>query len=933
MKNKLIKFSIFIVVILALFAAVDFALAQDIGIDYAGNLGLQETSETDVKAFIVNIIRYVLTFLGIIAVVMVMYGGFVWMTSNGHPDRIQKAKNILIAAVIGLIIVLSAFAIVIFIVDITSDTLEGSCAVGDPPKLCGCQDMGIKTCQTDGTWGDCSLDCDYAGGEKCCSWGCDTSCLVPPEFNIGSTVPDDGEGNAIRNIKVIFNFNRTVDETGFTDDKFLVEDIDSGLPIVGGRVVAGKRIIFTPEAGCGANDCGATNCFAAGQKVRVTAENGAGGILSAGGIELTCPMGTGCVIEFTVGDIIDCEDPEVSLDFNQICAISNNELYAIASDDSGLSMLEFFADDSSVLDISNPLLFGGDLAVSTRPDNPVWWDASAIDIGTPVTIRVDANDIDDHSGSDSEIFKLRPAHCCNGILDADEGEEGVDCGGSCAGCEGAACGISLFESCGSGDNTNCDDSLCASGLCACTSFDTDTECGEAGYSGGITDCCICQDAPIIDYISPMGGFCSSSTDVYCGDDDTICDDITSGDVCDVKTSNASLGSLVAIGGRYFGAYDPLISKVEFDGVIAELADTVNANCKDNWKANQIIVVLPNGLPHNPIVKVTVNSGYYDTSDDDRGVKIKFIVNSIERPGLCELENIITGDNSGVFEDKLEFQGINLNNNFVFFGSYNSNVAGINSIFGNLSGTSSVPNLNKTGKITVFSQENTDKVNSNYLKFIKKEEVDSGPYILSFSPKEGAVGQYITIMGGGFGNSQGESKVYFDLDPSNNDSGDSIDYGTLASFDFPDICSDYLWSDNQILIKAPDDLPVDKENYFIVIDLPELDEPIDTGDDFHTGPVADPQFFYDSFLPLAPSLCKIDPVRGPNNSEISLWGEYFSDYNPDGSSKVVFYNEKIQSGPLAANGIILWEAGDEVDEIRAAVHGEAITGPVAVVKNG
>ncbi|MCK5481702.1 MAG: hypothetical protein KAJ06_11165, partial [Gammaproteobacteria bacterium] len=115
MKNKLIKFSIFAIIALTLFTAVDFALAQDIGIDYAGNIGLQEASETDAKTFIVNIIKYVLTFLGIIAVVMVMYGGFIWMTSNGQPDRIQKAKNTLIAAVIGLIIVLSAFAIVTFI--------------------------------------------------------------------------------------------------------------------------------------------------------------------------------------------------------------------------------------------------------------------------------------------------------------------------------------------------------------------------------------------------------------------------------------------------------------------------------------------------------------------------------------------------------------------------------------------------------------------------------------------------------------------------------------------------------------------------------------------------------------------------------------------------------------------------------------------------
>jgi len=206
MKNKLIKFSIFVIIALALFTSVDFVLAQDIGINYAGNIGLQDTGETDVKTFIVNIIKYALTFLAIIAVAMVLYGGFVWMTSNGQADRVQKAKNILIAAVIGLIITLSAFAIVTFIVNITTNTLEGTCTVGDPPKECGCEGIGFRTCQADGTWSDCSSDCNYVGGEKCCSWGCDTSCLVPPEFNIHSTIPNDEDENVIRNTKVIFNF-------------------------------------------------------------------------------------------------------------------------------------------------------------------------------------------------------------------------------------------------------------------------------------------------------------------------------------------------------------------------------------------------------------------------------------------------------------------------------------------------------------------------------------------------------------------------------------------------------------------------------------------------------------------------------------------------------------------------------------------------------
>ena len=129
MKNKLFKNIAVIAVFVFLFSmmAVTPLMAQpDLGFDYAENLDLQTTTETDPKQMAVDIVKYLMTFLGIIAVCVILYGGFIWMTASGNEDRVAQAKKIIIAGAIGLVIVLAAYAIVNFVVGITNDVLEGN---------------------------------------------------------------------------------------------------------------------------------------------------------------------------------------------------------------------------------------------------------------------------------------------------------------------------------------------------------------------------------------------------------------------------------------------------------------------------------------------------------------------------------------------------------------------------------------------------------------------------------------------------------------------------------------------------------------------------------------------------------------------------------------------------------------------------------------
>lgn len=66
-----------------------------------------------------NIVNSVLYVAGIIAVVMLIIGGIRFMVSRGDKDKVQKAKNTVIYAIIGLVLVIFSYAIVNFIVSAT----------------------------------------------------------------------------------------------------------------------------------------------------------------------------------------------------------------------------------------------------------------------------------------------------------------------------------------------------------------------------------------------------------------------------------------------------------------------------------------------------------------------------------------------------------------------------------------------------------------------------------------------------------------------------------------------------------------------------------------------------------------------------------------------------------------------------------------------
>lgn len=75
----------------------------------------EEKGEDDAQAVVKSILDTVFLWLGIIAVIVIIIGGVLYMTAQGDPAKITTAKKAILYAVIGLIVALLSFAIVNFI--------------------------------------------------------------------------------------------------------------------------------------------------------------------------------------------------------------------------------------------------------------------------------------------------------------------------------------------------------------------------------------------------------------------------------------------------------------------------------------------------------------------------------------------------------------------------------------------------------------------------------------------------------------------------------------------------------------------------------------------------------------------------------------------------------------------------------------------------
>lgn len=120
-------------VFLGLIFTVTLVVTEPVFAQETDTFGLQPIQDTiklgneDIRVIAAKIIVVILGLLGIIVFGLILYAGFLIMTSAGNEEKVAQGKKVMINAVIGFIIIVSAFAIVEFVLKSLTDAFgDGS---------------------------------------------------------------------------------------------------------------------------------------------------------------------------------------------------------------------------------------------------------------------------------------------------------------------------------------------------------------------------------------------------------------------------------------------------------------------------------------------------------------------------------------------------------------------------------------------------------------------------------------------------------------------------------------------------------------------------------------------------------------------------------------------------------------------------------------
>ncbi len=130
-KNKKIIISILLTLVVGGFLVAGSAVALETGLEYGTATGL---GTADLRLGIMQVVRAILGFVGIIAIAIIVYGGFVWMTAAGNEEKVALAKRIIVNAVIGLVIIFLSFAITTFVINALIEATGAG--QGEPGQVC-----------------------------------------------------------------------------------------------------------------------------------------------------------------------------------------------------------------------------------------------------------------------------------------------------------------------------------------------------------------------------------------------------------------------------------------------------------------------------------------------------------------------------------------------------------------------------------------------------------------------------------------------------------------------------------------------------------------------------------------------------------------------------------------------------------------------------
>lgn len=767
----------------------------------------------DIRVTAAKIIRIFLSLLGIIAVGLMLYAGFTWMTSGGSEDKIASAKKILINATIGLAIILASFTIVQFVLkslqSATGAVVENE-DNGRMPAVCA----NFADCNGGGK-----------GPRECGDEGFVVKSLTPktPQAN----------GTGMTNVVVRAVFSRPLD-AGQNIDRVLTVKKDNN-PILPKEVhfVDNNRYIVEAFFENNTSLCQGNGqnrgCLKEGNYVVEVDPNLEITVLSlAPGtpntkLKLQTKLSCGDFdnkASFVVNkDFLDNVKPVVqNFSVNgknsaevqnlargkkyRISANFNDRVSADGNTFGGTSYLDVRVQGEPV-DLAAARTDWHYYTGSKSSSNDVLNFNQEFNFGAQFsvpalyTFSLTSGDIDSNKTLATSSIILDGELCHNGRQD--EGETGIDIGGACL-----------------GDGQCRANWQCISG-----------ECGSDGR---------CINKPTIRDID-VGGR-------------------------DPGAWDAAPGSWVSISGNFFGE-EPGTVEFGFDadnnGTLSNaewhIAALADCNGLDVWSDRVVIVSVPN-LPNGASTTVRIQSkavgersSESDSTTDDRGPKPGpyagiFKISQNEHPGLCAIVPgmasstvpvIAIGKNLG-----------NGGNSSLSFGNINATIKN----WSDTNITTVVPQNMLPGKVGIRAKVGEQFTNGVEFTVVRSDE-NLLPRIESISPTPTTtLGSLMTIFGGPFG---AFGKVYFasTKDAALNcarttDQNIEAACTKLDLASLPNLCGN-TWGNTQIIGKVPTSTALG--NYFVVV---KNEAGYISNGEATTTFVAGPP---------KPGLCKIDPSSG------------------------------------------------------------------------
>jgi hypothetical protein len=409
----------------------------------------------DVRVVILRIVQIALGLLGTIALVLIIYGGYTWMTAAGNEEKVTQAKKIITNAAVGLAIIILSAAITQFIISAITKAATGT----NYPDHC-----------YNGKQDEDEADVDCGGSCGVCSGGGGGSLPGGTVFYVDS-LPGSGD-MCVRNVHLVVVFNKEVDLATMKGN-VIVEKKDGGQAVAGNWQYGTEHnnAVFVPEGSCG-TDAG-SDCLEPSTLYRLVFKNPTE-VKSTGKASLNCTVKAGCnPVEFKTGDGVDRKAPTITIvappDNSSIQAGNVVPVKVDFTDDNGVQNIALYAEGNLVTSQSlSSCKKSGTVDLS--------WPTTGLNAGSYLLQSV-ALDWSAGRGNANSRVTLLPFHCFNDVLEKDLGESQKGppaCGGECGSCGGDTC------------QSNTD---CASGYC--------------DLSGGRSGTCV--DKMRIESVSPNSG--------------------------------------------------------------------------------------------------------------------------------------------------------------------------------------------------------------------------------------------------------------------------------------------------------------------------------------------------------------------------------------------------------------------------------------------